>query len=136
MLQCRGLARGLQARAQALPLLFTPSHQLSTSPSLHLSTSPTLHLSTTAPLPRRIGKRMRSTPEFKKKAMESGPWWRAPPVVLSSPLARTQHPADRWEGVEEEVQEQVLRASAPDLPVAMEDPFVPPPATCLLCPRK
>merc|ERR1712013_959575 len=82
---------------------------------------------------KRIGKRVRDIPEFKRKAMAKGPWWKQPPVVMTSPLSRTTHPEDRWEEVENELEHAVKAASEADMPLS---PITRTPSSFLsLCPR-
>ena len=70
------------------------------------------------------------------RIISQGPWWKQPPVVMTSPLSRTTHPEDRWEEVENELEHAVKAASEADMPVSMEDPYCPAPSTCILCPRR
>lgn len=133
MISCSGLL------VRPLPR-FTPSSPSLTftllSPPLPPSPMTMSPFCVSATHQRRIGKRVRNVPEFKRKAMEKGPWWKQPAVVMTSPLARTIHPEDKWGEVESELELAVKAASEPDMPVSMEDPYCPEPSTCILCPRR
>jgi hypothetical protein len=93
-------------------------------------------LATSAALHKRIGKRVRDVPEWRRKKNAAGPWWREPTIVMKSPLARTQHPEDRFAAAEVELSAAVAAAASDDLPLDMPDPYCPTPSTCILCPRK
>ena len=56
--------------------------------------------------------------------------------TLAFPLARTQHPESPFSQVEADLSSSVAALSARDAPVAMEDPYQPPPSLCILCPQR
>lgn len=101
------------------------------------STTRVATLSTSAWMSKRMGKRVRSIPDWKRDKMEDGPWWKKPHIVMTSPLSRTEHPVSRFSDLESEVVERVATMSSSDLPEEdMEDPYCPAPDTCILCPRR
>eukprot|EP00092_Neocalanus_flemingeri_P000172 GFUD01000184.1.p1 GENE.GFUD01000184.1~~GFUD01000184.1.p1 ORF type:complete len:200 (-),score=54.78 GFUD01000184.1:84-683(-) len=93
-------------------------------------------ISTTPCLSGRMHKRVRNIPEWKREKMAKGPWWKKDPIVMSAPIARTQHPTSAFTAVEEEISSTVSSMSASDLPEDITDPYAPPPSMCILCPRK
>ena len=94
------------------------------------------NFSTTSSLSGRMHKRVRNIPEWKREKMAKGPWWKKDPVVMTAPIARTQHPTSAFTAVEEEISSTVSSLSTPDLPLDISDPYAPPPSMCILCPRK
>ena len=94
-------------------------------------------LSTSSVYHKRMGKRVRNVPEWKRLKLSQGPWWRKDPIVMRAPLARTQHPSSQFSKLEEDIQASVAAESASDLPVQeMEDPYAAPALMCVLCPRR
>jgi len=93
-------------------------------------------LSTSVPLCKRMGKRVRNIPEWKREKMTKGPWWKTGQIVMKAPLARTQHPTSAFTSLEQEISETVSSLNASDLPVEMDDPYTAPASMCILCPRK
>jgi len=79
---------------------------------------------------------VRNQPEWKRAKFQAGPWWKQPAVVMTSPLARTQHPEDQFASSEQELSSAVAAASSEDLPMDMEDPYCGEASTCILCPRR
>ena len=94
------------------------------------------NLSTTPAVCKRMGKRIRVTPEWKRIKLSRGPWYKRPDIVMTSPLARTQHPESPFSQLEADLSSSVAALSARDAPVAMEDPYQPPPSLCILCPQR
>ena len=93
-------------------------------------------ISTSSVQCRRMGKRVRSPPEWKTIKLSQGPWWKKDPIVMTAPLARTQHPTSAFSKLEEELSSSIAAQSVQDSPVEMEDPYAPPPSRCILCPDK
>ena len=85
---------------------------------------------------KRMGRRVRNVPEWKRIKLSQGPWWQKDPIVMSAPLARTQHPSSQFSKLEEDIQMSVAEESAADLPQEMADPYAAPPQMCVLCPRR
>jgi len=84
-----------------------------------------------------MGKRVRNVPEWKRLKLAEGPWWHKDPIVMTAPLARTQHPTSQFSKLEEDIQASVAAESAPDLPLQeTEDPYAAPALMCVLCPRR
>ena len=92
--------------------------------------------STTACLEKRMGKRVRNIPEWKREKMAKGPWWKKPAIVMTAPIARTLHPTSAFVHLEEDISSTVSEMSTPDLPQDIPDPYAEPPSMCILCPRK
>ena len=86
---------------------------------------------------RRMGKRVREGPEWKRVKLSQGPWYKRDPVVMTAPLARTQHPVSAFSKIEDELSSAIALQSAKDAPdLEMDDPYAPAPSTCLLCPKR
>ena len=104
----------LQFKVRA-PLLFQQSAEFSTSPVTC----------------RRMGKRVREGPEWKRIKPSQGPWWKKDPIVMTAPLARTQHPVSAFSKIEDEVTFTIAEKSAKDAPdLEMDDPYAPAPSPC------
>ena len=69
--------------------------------------SGTSFFSTSSVQYKRIGKRVRNAPEWKRLKLASGPWWRKDPIVMRAPLARTEHPRSRFSQLEEEIYTEI-----------------------------
>ena len=95
-----------------------------------------VQLSTTPVCDRRMGKRIRNGPEWKTAKLSKGPWWKSDPIVMTSPLARTQHPESAFSQIEEDLSKAVAAKSIKDSPIEMSDPYAPEPTRCILCPGK
>ena len=93
-------------------------------------------ISTTSVLDRRMGKRIRVAPEWKRINLSKGPWWKKDPIVMTSPLARTQHPESMFSKIEEDLSKAVAEKSEKDFPVDIDDPYAPEPTRCILCPSR
>ena len=107
------------------------------SNSLPWRVLPVSRLLSTSPVHcKRMGKRVRNAPEWKRQKLAEGPWWRRDPIVMRAPLARTQHPTSQFSKLEDDIQHSVAAESAQDLPQEMSDPYAAPPPTCVLCPRR
>lgn len=85
---------------------------------------------------KRMGKRVRNVPEWKRLKLAEGPWWKKDPIVMRAPLARTEHPVSQFSKLEEDIQVSVAAQSALDLPLDMSDPYAAPAQMCVLCPRR
>lgn len=93
-------------------------------------------ISTTPCLSKRMGKRVSNVPEWKREKLAKGPWWKKDPIVMRTPLAKTEHPSSSFTHLEEEISATVAKLSAPDLPQDIEDPYASKPSMCILCPRR
>merc|ERR1719323_2604622 len=93
-------------------------------------------ISTSSVQCRRMGKRVRHSPQWKIDKLSQGPWWKKDPIVMTSPLARTQHPTSAFTKIEEDLSASIAEQSIQDSPVEMDDPYAPPPSRCILCPDK
>ena len=110
-----------------------PGVQLSVrSPIIMTSVS----LSTSPVTCKRMGKRIRNAPEWKRIKLSKGPWWKTDQTVMTSPLARTQHPVSAFTKLEEDLNTTIAQQSVKDSPVEMEDPYAPAPTRCILCPDR
>jgi small subunit ribosomal protein S18 len=95
----------------------------------------TLHTSPTAC--GRMTRRVASAPEWKRKKLAEGPWWKEPVPVPHAPISKTFHPPNKFADIESRLQDRVAAASSCDLPVSdMADPYEKEPKTCVLCPRR
>jgi len=93
---------------------------------------------TSAVVCKRMGKRIASVPEWKRKKLAEGPWWKPKePLVAKAPISKTLHPQNKFLEMEQFLSEQVAAASACDTPMSdMADPYEKEPRTCILCPRR
>ena len=94
------------------------------------------NISTSSVACRRMGKRVRHSPQWKIDKLSQGPWWKKDPIVMTSPLARTQHPTSAFTKIEEDLSASIVEQSIKDFPVEMDDPYAPPPSRCILCPER
>jgi len=92
--------------------------------------------SSSCPLWRRMGKRERTTPEWKRAKFEKGPWWKKPDIIMTAPLSKTLHPENQFKQMENKFVADVYAAGQDDLPLQMEDPYKQEAKMCTLCPRR
>ena len=74
------------------------------------STNPNIKLKGTA----RQGKRPRKINPVKQARFKLGPRWKKPPIIMSSPIAATYHPTNKFIEQEEEIDRIIQEKSKDD----------------------